>query len=343
MKKVMLTAILMTSPLAFAVSLQGAGASFPYPLYLKYFAEYKKATGTEVSYQSIGSGGGQRQILEQTVDFGASDGPMSDSDMAKAPNGNKILHIPTALGAVVPIYNIPGVDSSLKFDGKVLADIFSGKITKWNDAALVKENPELKNVALPITIARRADGSGTTFIFTDYLSKVSKTFSGTVGKGTTVNWPQTSIGGKGNDGVTSVVKQTPGSIGYVELIFAKQNNIDYGQIKNKSGKYVKATLKGVTSAAASKPLPADTRVSITDAAGADSYPISGYTWILVYQNQDYGKQTNEKAKAVKDLLKWIVTDGQKFNEDLGYAQLPDRAQKLALGLVNSIKFGNSKL
>ncbi|WP_189005649.1 phosphate ABC transporter substrate-binding protein PstS [Deinococcus roseus] len=342
MKKVLMTAALLATP-AFAVSLQGAGASFPYPLYLKYFSEYQKATGTEVSYQSIGSGGGQRQILEQTVDFGASDGPMSDTDLAKAPGGNKILHIPTALGAVVPIYNIPGVDSSLKFDGKVLADIFAGKITKWNDAALVKENPELKNITLPITIARRADGSGTTFIFTDYLSKVSKTFAGSVGKGTTVNWPQVSIGGKGNDGVASVVKQTPGSIGYVELIFAKQNNIDFGTVKNKAGKYVKASLKGVTAAAASKPLPADTRVSITDATGADSYPISGYTWILVYQNQDYGKNTEEKARAVKNLLNWIVNDGQKFNEGLGYAELPSRAQKLAETLIGSIKFGSKKL
>ncbi|WP_034339292.1 phosphate ABC transporter substrate-binding protein PstS [Deinococcus misasensis] len=342
MKKVLLTATLLATP-AFAVSLQGAGASFPYPLYLKYFAEYKKATGTEVSYQSIGSGGGQRQMLEQTVDFGATDGPMSDSDMAKAPDKNKILHIPTALGAVVPIYNIPGVDASLKFDGKVLADIFSGKITKWNDPALVKDNPELKGVMFPITIARRADGSGTTFIFTDYLAKVSKTFSGTVGKGTTVNWPQTSIGGKGNDGVTSVVKQTPGSIGYVELIFAKQNNIDYGQVKNKAGKFIKADLKSITAAAASKPMSNDTRVSITDASGAGSYPISGYTWILVYQNQDYGKQTEAKAKAVKNMLKWIVTDGQKLNEGLGYAELPEKAQKIAISLINGIKFGNKKL
>lgn len=338
----MLSVLLATPALAQKVTLNGAGASFPYPLYTKYFNEYKKETGVEVNYQSIGSGGGQRQILAQTVDFGASDGPMTKEDMGKAPGKNAILHIPTALGAVVPTYNVPGVTTQLKFTGPLLADIFLGKIKTWNDPAIAKINTGVRLPNLPITVVHRSDSSGTSHIFTDYLAKVSPEWKSKVGFGTAVNWP-TGLGGKGNEGVAGTVKNTPGSIGYVELIYAVQNKIGYGQVQNKAGRFVNADLKSTTAAAASVPLPGDTRVSITDADGPASYPIAGYTWLLVYRDQNYGKRSETQAKAVKDMLEWVVTKGQQFNEDLGYAELPDTAKARANSLIRSINYGGKAL
>jgi phosphate transport system substrate-binding protein len=298
--------------------LNGAGATFPYPMYSKWFSEYHKAhPDVEINYQSIGSGGGIRQVLAGTVDFGASDGPMTDEQLAQAKT--KILHVPTVLGADVPAYNIPGVTGELKFTPEALAGIFMGKITTWNDKAIASANPDVKLPNDQIIVIHRSDGSGTTYIWTDYLSKISAEWQGQAGKGTSVKWP-VGLGGKGNEGVAGMIRQMQGSIGYIELIYAIQNKIPYGVVKNTAGNFVKASLDSVTAAAASAPkMPADFRVSITNAPGKDAYPISSFTWLLIpAQSKDAAK-----GKILSDLLTWIVNDGQKMTADLAYAPLPE--------------------
>ncbi len=300
--------------------LTGAGATFPYPIYSKWFADYANATGIKINYQSIGSGGGVRQISEQTVDFGASDGPMSDDELAKA-KGGPILHIPTVLGADVITYNVPGVTAVLKLTPSVIADIFMGRIKKWNDTRLASLNPGVSLPNQDILVVHRSDGSGTTYIFTDYLDKVSPAWHSTVGKGKEVKWP-VGLGVKGNEGVSGQVKQTPGAVGYVELAYAKQNNLPAALIRNKAGQYVAASVPAVTAAAAgvAQSLPANTdyRISIVDAPGAQSYPISSFTWLLVYQHQ----QDAVKGKKLVDFLNWAMTDGEKSAPTLDYAPLP---------------------
>ena len=304
---------------AFAqTTLNGAGATFPYPMYSKWFSEYHKAhPDVEINYQSIGSGGGIRQVLAGTVDFGASDGPMTDEQLSQAKT--KVLHVPTVLGAVVPAYNIPGVTAELKFTPEALAGIFLGKITSWNDPALTGANPGVNLPNQPIIVIHRSDGSGTTFIFTDYLSKVSSDWQSQVGKATSVKWP-VGLGGKGNEGVAGMIRQMQGGIGYIELIYAVQNNIPYGVVKNAGGNFVKASLESVTAAAGSvKSMPADFRVSITNAPGKDAYPISSFTWLLIpAQSKDPAK-----GKILADFLNWMVDSGQKMTADLTYAPLPE--------------------
>ena len=329
MKKALLVVWLMTLSMAVAaprataqggaVKLNAAGATFPTPIYTKWFDVYHTAhPNIEINYQSIGSGGGIRQLQSGTVDFGASDGPMSDEQLAQSKF--KILHFPTVLGAVVPTYNIAGITGELNFTQKALAGIYLGTITKWNDPEIAKANPGVNLPAADIVVVHRSDGSGTSYIWTDFLSKVSDDWKTKVGKAnTSVNWP-VGLGGKGNEGVTGLVKQTPNAIGYIELIYAVQNSIPYGKVQNAAGKFVKADLASVTAAAAAdaKNIPDDFRVSITNAPGPTVYPISSFTWLLIpAQIQDAAKRD-----AIKDFLKWMVTDGQKFNEGLTYAQLP---------------------
>jgi phosphate transport system substrate-binding protein len=298
--------------------LNGAGATFPYPMYSKWFSEYNKLhPDVQINYQSIGSGGGIRQVLAQTVEFGASDGPMTDEQLSQAKV--KILHIPTVLGAVVPAYNVPGVTGEIKFTPDVLANIFLNKITSWNDPAIAKINPGVNFPNEPIIVIHRSDGSGTTYIWTDYLSKVSSEWQNQVGKGTSVKWP-IGLGGKGNEGVAGQVRQLKGSIGYVELIYAAQNNIPYGSVKNAAGTFVKASLDGVTEAAASvKSMPADFRVSITNAPGKTAYPVASFTWLLV----PVKAKDPKKGKILADFLEWMVNDGQKMTSQLTYAPLPE--------------------
>jgi phosphate transport system substrate-binding protein len=301
-----------------SVDLTGAGATFPYPIYSKWFSDYAKSTGVKINYQSIGSGGGIRQLSEQTVDFGASDGPMSDQELSNA-KGGAVLHFPTVMGAVVMIYNVPGVNRPLNLSGDVIADIYSGKITKWNDARIVAQN---RGVTLPnsdVLVVHRSDGSGTTYIFTDYLTSVSPSWASSLGKGKEVKWP-VGLGGKGNEGVAGQVKQTPGSIGYVELAYAKQNSLPYAAVRNVAGQYISPSIASITAAAASMKLPKNTdyRVSIVNAPGKDSYPISSMTWILVYQNQ------TDRVKGAKlvNFLRWAYKDGEKAAASLDYAPLP---------------------
>jgi phosphate transport system substrate-binding protein len=305
-------------------TLNGAGATFPNPMYSKWFSEYHNAhPDIQINYQPIGSGGGIRQVLAGTVDFGATDGPMSDEQLAQSKV--KILHVPTVLGAVVPAYNVPGVSGEVKFTPEALAGIFLGKITNWNDKAIGSANPEHKFPDQPIVVVHRSDGSGTTYIFTDYLSKISPEWAGIAGKGTSIKWP-VGLGGKGNEGVAGVVRQMQGAIGYVELIYAVQNKIPYGSVKNAAGTFVKASLESVTAAAGSlKTMPADFRVSITNAPGKDAYPIASFTWLLIpAQSKDAAK-----GKIIADFLTWMVDDGQKMTAALTYAPLPDSvAQKV---------------
>jgi phosphate transport system substrate-binding protein len=301
------------------VQLQAAGATFPAPIYTKWFDAYKKINPKiEVNYQPVGSGGGIRQLIAKTVDFGASDGPMTDEQLGQA--GFKILHFPTVLGADVPSYNVPGVNTSLKFTGKALAGIFLGTINKWNDPEITKANPGVKLPGEDIVVVHRSDGSGTTYIWTDFLSKVSPEWKAkTGGPGTSINWP-TGLGGAKNDGVTGLIKQTPNSIGYIELTYAIQNNIEYGDVQNSSGNFVKATLASVSEAAAgaAKDMPDDFRVSITNAPGKTAYPISSFTWLLIpAQIQDTGKR-----EIIKGFLNWMLKDGQGYCEGLSYAKLP---------------------
>jgi phosphate transport system substrate-binding protein len=316
--------------------INGAGATFPYPIYSKWFDEYRKLhPDVSINYQSIGSGGGIRQITNETVAFGATDGPMTDEQLKAAPG--PILHLPTVLGADVPIYNIPGVDAELKFSGPVLADIFLGKVTKWNDPAIAKLNGGVKLPDSNITVAHRSDGSGTTYIWVDFLSKVSPEWKSKVGVSTSVNWP-TGVGGKGNEGVTGLVKQTPGSIGYVELIYALQNKIAFGSVQNAEGEFVKASEEAVTAAAAGAAanMPADFRVSITNAPGKGSYPISSFTWLLLYENP----KDKAQAKVMVDFIKWALSDGQKFALELGYAPLPAEVVKQELDALGKIKLSS---
>ena len=308
--------LFVTAGVAQAQKLTGAGATFPYPIYSKWFSEYSAAhPGVEINYQSIGSGGGIKQVTAGLVDFGASDVTMNDDQLAQSKI--KLVHIPTVLGAVVPIFNVTGV-SDIKFSPDVLADIFLGKISNWNDPRIAKDNPGVKLPSETINVIHRAEGSGTTFIFTDYLSKVSKDWLNGPGRGAALNWPK-GIGGKGNDGVAGLVRQLPGSIGYVELIYAMQNHISFGEIKNAAGNWVKASIAGVTEAASSvKQMPADYRVSITNAPGAQAYPISSFTWMLV----PIHAQDASKGKVLKDFLNWMLNDGENQVSSLYYAPLP---------------------
>jgi phosphate transport system substrate-binding protein len=304
--------------LCLALSVPAFAQTFPYPMYSKWFSKYHDAhPDIQFNYQSIGSGGGIRQVLAGTVDFGASDGPMTDEQLAQAKT--KILHVPTVLGAVIPAYNVSGVSGEIKFTPDVLAGIFLGKITNWNDKGIASANPGVNFPKdEPIVVIHRSDGSGTTFIFTDYLSKVSSDWQSQAGKGTSVKWP-VGLGGKGNEGVAGMIRQMQGSIGYIELIYAVQNKITYGTVRNASGAFVKASLDSVTAAAASvKSMPADFRVSITNAPGKDAYPISSFTWLLIpAQSKDAAK-----GKIIADFLNWMVDDGQKMTADLTYAPLP---------------------
>lgn len=310
--------------------INGAGATFPYPIYSKWFDEYTKVDpSVRFNYQSIGSGGGQKQILAQTVDFGASDGPMSDENLAKAPG--KLLHIPTVAGADVVAYNLPG-NPALKFDAETIAGIFLGNIKKWNDPKITALNA---GVGLPdkdIVVVHRSDGSGTTYIWTDYLSKISPEWKSKVGTNTSVNWP-TGIGGKGNEGVAGQIKQTPGALGYVELIYAIQNKMPYADIKNSAGKFVKPTLESITAAMATAQIPDDFRFSITNAPGENAYPIAGATWLLVYQQQ----KDATKGKKLVEFLKWAQKEGEKMAKDLDYASLPEELQQRVLKRIDEIK------
>ena len=301
-------------------------------MYQKWFSEYHKShPDVQFNYQSIGSGGGIRQVLAQTVDFGASDGPMTDEQLSQAKT--KILHIPTVMGAVVPAYNVPGVTGELKFTSEALAGIFLGKITSWNDPALVKANPGVNLPNQTIIVIHRSDGSGTTYIFTDYLSKVSSEWQNGPGKSTSVKWP-VGLGGKGNEGVAGMIRQMQGGIGYIELIYAVQNNIAYGSVKNSAGTFVKASLESVTAAAASaKSMPADFRVSITNAPGKDAYPISSFTWLLIPEKS----KEAAKGKILADFLTWMVDDGQKMTADLTYAPLPDNVATKVKGAIKQVQ------
>ena len=313
-------------------TLNGAGATFPYPMYSKWFSEYHNLhPDIQMNYQSIGSGGGIRQVINGTVDFGASDGPMTDDMLKEAKT--KIMHMPTVLGADVPAYNLPGVTAELKFTPEALAGIFLGKITKWNDKAIASANSGVNLPDRDIIVVHRSDGSGTTYIWTDYLSKVSPDWQSTVGKGTSVKWP-IGLGGKGNEGVAGSIRQLQGSIGYVELIYAVQNNISYGSVKNATGNFVKASLQSVTAAAASAPkMPDDFRVSITNAPGKDAYPISSFTWLLI----PVPSKDAAKGKILADFLNWMVTDGQKMTAALSYAPLPDSVVQKEKEAIKQVK------
>jgi phosphate transport system substrate-binding protein len=325
--------LLMCGAAAQTIQINGAGATFPYPIYSKWFSEYNKAhQNIEINYQSVGSGAGIQQVIKQTVFFGATDGPMTEEQLQSAPG--KIFHFPTVLGAVVPVYNIPNVKTELKFSGPLLADIFLGKVTKWNDPAIAKLNEGVSLPATDITVAHRAEGSGTTYIWVDYLSKVSPEWKSKVGVNASVKWP-TGVGGRGNEGVSSVVTQTPGAIGYVELIYALQTKTSYGMVQNMAGEFTRASVASVTAAAAAAAgqMPADFRVSITNAPGKGVYPISSFTWLLLYENA----KDKTQAKTMVDFMKWALTDGQKLAPELGYAPLPDAVIKLELAALARVK------
>lgn len=318
LRKLALLCLALAIPAVGQTTLNGAGATFPYPMYSKWFSDYHKLhPDVEINYQSIGSGGGIRQVLAQTVDFGAADVTMTDEQLSQAKV--KILHIPTVLGAVVLAYNVPGVSGDLRFSAQVIADICLGKITSWNDPAIVKDNPGVKLPAQSIVVVHRSEGSGTNFIFTDYLSKISPEWADGPGKGASIKWP-VGLGAKGNEGVAGVIRQMDGAFGYLELIYAAQNHIPFGTMKNAAGNWVKASLEGTTAAAASvKNMPADFRVSITNAPGKDAYPISSFTWLLVpMQFKDQAR-----GKIMVDFLTWMLDDGEKMTAALDYAPLPD--------------------
>jgi phosphate transport system substrate-binding protein len=332
-KKILVAVLLSVLALsaAQAQKLTAAGATFPYPVYSKWFSEYSAAhPGVEINYQSIGSGGGIRQVTTGLVDFGASDMPMTDEALGSSKV--KLIHIPTVLGAVVPIFNVPGV-SNIKFSGDVLADIFLGKISTWNDGRIAKDNPGVKLPDQKIIVVHRSDGSGTSYIWTDYLSKVSKDWAGGPGKGASPSWP-VGVGGKGNEGVAGLVRQLPGAIGYVELIYALQNKISYGEVKNAAGNWQKASIEGVTDAAASiKQMPADYRISITNAPGANAYPISSFTYLLIPVHA----ADASKGKVIKDLLSWIVNSGESEVSALSYAPLPKNVAEKVLKTIYSLQ------
>jgi phosphate transport system substrate-binding protein len=331
-KIVLLVCVLLAMPVVGQTTLVGAGATFPYPIYSKWFSEYHKLhSDVQVNYQSIGSGGGIRQVTAGTVDFGASDMPMTDKQLSEVKT--KILNIPTVLGADVPAYNIPGVTGDVKFTPEALAGIFLGKISKWNDKAITSANPGVNFPDKDIVVVHRSDGSGTTFIWTDYLSKISPEWKSQVGSDTSVKWP-VGLGQKGNEGVAGSLRQMSGSIGYVELIYAVQNNIPYGSVRNAAGVFVKASLESVTAAAASAPkMPADFRVSITNAPGKDAYPISSFTWLLIpAQSKDAAK-----GKMLADFLNWMVADGQKMTSALAYAPLPENVAAKVKEAIKQVK------
>jgi phosphate transport system substrate-binding protein len=315
------------------IQITGGGATFPYPIYSKWFSEYNKLhPNVEINYQSQGSGFGIRQLTNQSVFFGATDGPMTPEQLAAAPG--RILHLPTVIGSVVPVYNLAGIKSELKFTGPLLADIFLGKITRWNDQAIAKVNA---GVALPnkeITVVHRAEGSGTTYVWVDYLAKVSPEWKQKVGVATSVSWP-VGLGGKGNEGVAGLVKQTDGAIGYVEPVYANQNNIPFGSVQNMDGNFVKSSIGSVTAAAAAAApkMPPDFRVSITNPPGKDSYPISSFTWLLIYESPS----DKTKAKVMVEFMRWALTDGQKYAADLGYSPLPPAVVQLELETLKKIK------
>jgi phosphate transport system substrate-binding protein len=319
-------------------SLAGAGATFPYPLYSKMFDTYDGVAGVRVNYNSIGSGGGIKALTDKTVDFGASDAFLNDQE--EAAMGAPVLHIPTCVGAVVLSYNLDGTPA-LKLDGTVLAGIFLGKVVKWNDPAISALNPGVSLPDLAITLVHRSDGSGTTSIFTSYLAAVSPSWKSTVGAGKSVSWP-TGVGGKGNDGVAGMISQTKGSIGYIELVYAVQSGMPFASLRNASGTFVTPSLAS-SAAAAVVSLPDDLRIVIVNSLGADAYPISAFTWILVYKEQNYAGRTLEQAQALKKLLTWILTDGQAINEGLSYAKLPAPAVTKALTLVNSMTYGGTAI
>ena len=321
------------APAPDTIMLNGAGASFPYPIYAKWFSDYNKIhSDIQINYQSIGSGGGIRQLLSGTVDFGASDAPMTDEQLSQAKS--KVLHFPTVLGAVVPTYNIPGVSHELEFTGQVLADIFLGKVTKWNDPEIVNLNKGANLPAQDIVVVHRAEASGTSYVWTDYLSKVSPEWQSKVGRNTSLNWP-VGLGGKGNEGVTGLVKQTPGAIGYVELIYAVQNQIPYGRVRNAVVVFLKADLAGVTAAAAgyAKSMPEDFRISITNAPGKAAYPICSFTYLLVPTRIEDAN----KKQVIKDFLTWMLNDGQKAAEPLSYARLPKEVVAKELKQISQIQ------
>jgi phosphate transport system substrate-binding protein len=317
-RRIALLCLALSLPAFAQTTLNGAGATFPYPMYSKWFSEYHKLhPDIEINYQSIGSGGGIRQVLAGTVDFGASDGPMTDQQLAEAKI--KILHIPTVLGAVVPAYNVSGLSGELRFSPQTIADICLGRISNWNDKAIAADNPGIKLPDRPIVVVHRSDGSGTNYIFTDYLSKVSTEWKQRVGKGTSVSWP-VGLGAKGNEGVAGMIRQMDGAFGYVELIYAVENKIQYAAIRNSAGTWLKGSLDGATAAAASaKNMPPDFRVSITDAPGKDAYPISSFTWLLIpVQAKDPAK-----GKIIVDFLHWMLDSGEKMTAQLDYAPLPE--------------------
>jgi phosphate transport system substrate-binding protein len=330
---VLLTIALGTVVLAQKIQINGGGATFPYPIYSKWFSEYNKLhPNVEINYQSQGSGFGIQQIQKQTLFFGATDGPMTPTQLTDAPG--KVMHFPTVLGADVPVYNIAGVTATLKFTGPVLANIFLGKITKWNDPAIAQVNAGVTLPNTDITVVHRADSSGTTYIWCDYLAKVSPEWKMKVGVGTSPSWP-IGLGARGNEGVSGLVKQTPGAIGYVELIYASQNKIPYGSVQNMDGAFVGATVESVTAAAASAvaKMPADFRVSITNAPGKDSYPISSFTWLLLYESP----KNQLQAKTFVEFMKWMLADGQSYAPALGYAPLPKPVVQLELEALKKIK------
>jgi len=320
-------------------TLLGAGATFPNPLYSKMFSEYNKKNGLKVNYQSIGSGGGIQQLTAKTVDFGASDAVLNgkqDSALS-AP----IVHIPITAGAVVVCYNLPEAKGMIQLTPSVLADIFLGKITKWNDARIMANNKGMNLPGTPITVAHRSDGSGTSNIFTTYLSKVSDEWNSKVGKGSAVNWP-TGLGGKGNEGVAGTVKQTPGAIGYIELAYAKQNNISFCAVQNKSGKFIVPSIESTT-AAANIDIPADGKVSLTNTDAKNGYPIAGFTWILVYREQNYGGRKMQTAQDMMKLVHWMTHEGQQYCADLNYAPLPKAAVKVAEKIIKTVTFNGKAI
>jgi phosphate transport system substrate-binding protein len=322
------------------INLQGAGATFPNPLYQKWFAEYNKISpNAKFDYQSIGSGGGIKQISAKTVDFGGSDAPMKDDELKAAPG--ELLHIPTVLGAVVVTYNVPSLKTDLKLTSDTIAGIYLGKITKWNDPAITSSNPGVSFPDAAINVVRRSDGSGTSYVWTDYLSKISSEWHDKIGTGAMVNWPAIGVAAKGNEGVTGQVKSTPNSLGYVELIYAEQNKLPYAAIKNSAGEFVKPSLESVTAAAAGAAgqMPDDLRISITNAPGKDAYPVSSYTYFLVYKNQD----NEAKGKALVNFLWWALHDGEKMTKDLLYAPLPQEVTSKAEQKIKSITFQGKPL